>query len=172
MGCGRTTAVRKWLVVLALAGLAAGEAPQALAECPPFLAAAAAAYRVVLQQGEDAVRASSQDSPAGIQETVQFDLASHVCHRGPGQAYRAIGEASCLPAGEGGRVSVRYPFQLHYRKALTLEALFQAPWEPGTDGALQVEFEQESERWIPVAKREVLPQVEGRGRPAAKTDTP
>ncbi len=162
----------RWLVALALGGFATVPTPLAFAQCPPSLAAAAAIYRAALQGEEDAVRGSKPDSPVGIQETVQFSLANHACHRGPGQAYREFGEAVCLPREEGPRASVRYPFQLYFRKALTLEALFAAAWEPGTDGAFEVEFEQEGERWIPVAKREVLPQMEGRSRAGAKGPSP
>jgi len=162
MNCGTRNPVTARNLVAAIlclgwasSGFAAG------VECPPGLAAAAAAYGATLGLEQGAIRDSSLGSPLGVEETVQFNLADHACHRGPGQAYREFGAPVCLPpAGQSNR-SVRYPFQLYFRKALTLEALYQASWEPGSDGALQVEFEAEGKGWIPVARREVLPQLEG-----------
>ncbi len=126
-------------------------------ECPPGLGAAAEAYRQVLQTEQDQIRNSSTDAPRGVEETVQFDVPSHACHRGPGQAYRRFGVPGCEPNGHGEAGVVRYPFALFFRKALTLEAMYAKDWEEGSDGAFEVVFEKEGDRWVPVSKREVLP---------------
>lgn len=158
MRSAAAAALAFWLVPAAWAGGA----------CPPGLLEAAQAQGETLEARERAVRGSTLALPEGVEETVQFDLAAHACHRGPGQAYREYGEPVCLAAGEGERVRVRYPYRVFYRRALTLDGLFRAAWEEGTPGALQVEFEPEPggrpevPRWVPVSRREVLPQLEGR----------
>jgi hypothetical protein len=138
------------------------------------LAEAARAYRQVLQEEQDAVRGSELASPRGVEQVVQFDLASHACHRGPGQAYRAYEEPAVRQGDAGEAVAVRYPFRVFYRKALTLDELFRSGWEEGTPGALEVRFEPEpreegeAPRWVPISRREVLPQLEGGSRGAGR----
>lgn len=143
--------------LVAVAGLLLG-AVEAWAQggCPPGLREAAREQGRTLAEAQRAIRASGLASPAGIEETVQFDLGNHACHRGPGQAYREYGEPRCQPAREDGRVWVDYPYGLFYRKALTLEEMFRKGWTEGSAGILRVTFEAEGARWIPVAKREVL----------------
>ncbi len=162
----------RWVAALALVAALGLVSSAGAQECPSGLQSAARDYRRALQEAQHAIRDSGPGAPAGVEETVQFDLASHACHRGPGQAYREFGEPSCRPPGEGVSASVRLPFQVMFRKAPTVEALFQAGWEPGTDGALQVEFEREGERWIPVARGEVLPQLEGDGGAKTRAGAP
>lgn len=155
------------LAALLLLGAAGPEAPLADGfEGRPGLAEAARAYRQVLQAEQDDVRGSELASPRGVEQVVQFDLASHACHRGPGQAYREYEEPAVRQGEAGAAVAVRYPFRIFYRKALTLDELFRAGWEEGTPGALEVRFEPEpgddgeAPRWVPVSRREVLPQLE------------
>lgn len=163
------------LAALLLLGAAAPVAhPADGFEGRPGLAAAARAYGQVLQAEQDEVRGSELSSPRGVEQVVQFDLASHACHRGPGQAYREY-EAPAVRQGDAGEaVAVRYPFRIFYRKALTLDELFRAGWEEGTPGALEVRFEaeprdeEEPPRWVPVSRREVLPQLEGGNRGAGR----
>lgn len=163
---------RAWWVAAGLLGpgLALAQVP-----CPPGLLAAAQGQGRELARAEEIVRKSTLASPAGIEDTVQFDLSIHSCHRGPGHAYREHGAPECQPPEADGRVPVRYPFRLHYRQALTLEALFAKPWKEGSPGILQVTFEPEGDRWIPVARRELLDlsavgakKGSGAGHPAAK----
>jgi len=149
-------------LVLLLATVTANAAAQEA--CPPGLAAAAALMGQTMQQEQEVIRAASLDRPEGIEETVQFDLGAHACHRGPGQAYRVFGEPACRPPDDQGRVPVRYPYRLQYRKALTLDELFRQEWQEGSDGAQQVLFEREGDRWIPVGRKEVLLQLEGNRR--------
>ncbi|GAB4258225.1 MAG: hypothetical protein Kow0092_05700 [Deferrisomatales bacterium] len=158
---------RLWWAAAALVGLFLGPAPAA--ECPPALGESAAAYRATLNEEQRAIRDSTLDSPRGIEETVQFDLGAHACHRGPGQAYREYGEPECVPAEEPDTARVRFPYRLAFRKALTLDALFGKEWQRGSDGLLQVTFQREGGRWLPVARREVLT-TGGRtgGHPGAK----
>jgi len=130
--------------------------------CPPGLGAAAEVMRQTMQQEQERIRDSTLSSPQGVEETVQFDLGAHACHRGPGQAYRIFGAPQCMAADGQGVVPVRYPYALRYRKALTLDELFLKPWQPGSDGLQQVQFEPEGERWVPVARKEILIQLEGR----------
>ncbi len=161
----------RWLVLAALLapGPAAAQAP-----CPPGLLSAARAQGAELAREEQRVRDSTLASPAGIEETVQFDLSAHSCHRGPGHAYRVFGAPACQPRGADGRVDVRYPFQLFYRQALTLDALFAKPWKEGSPGLLQVTFEPQGDRWIPVARRELLDTsaVGGKGKGGAGHSKP
>lgn len=140
------------------------------------LAEAARAYGQVLQAEQDEVRGSELSSPRGVEEVVQFDLASHACHRGPGQAYREYEEPAVRQGEAGEAVAVRYLFRVFYRKALTLDELFGAGWEEGTPGALEVRFEAELQdeeqppRWVPVSRREVLPQLDGSNRGAGRSE--
>ena len=143
------------LLAVAATGAAAQEA------CPPGLAAAVAVMGQTMQEEQERILTSSLDRPEGVEETVQFDLGAHACHRGPGQAYRVFGEPACRPPDDQGRVPVRYPYQLQYRKALTLDELFRQAWQSGSDGVQQVLFEREGERWLPVGRKEVLLQLEG-----------
>ena len=123
------------------AGAAWGAAPAPeVAQCPPALLEEAELYRAALEVTQRAVRESGPTSPLGVEETVQFDKREHSCHRGPGQAYRVFDEPACLPARPDGRVPVRFPYRLFFRKALTLDALFEKEWKPGSDGILQVQF--------------------------------
>ena len=136
--------------------------------CPPGLMEAALAMRVTMQDEQEVIRASTLAQPEGVEETVQFDLGAHACHRGPGQAYRVFGEPTCRPVDAEGRIPVRYPYTLQYRKALTLDELFEKDWQPGSDGLQQVKFEAEGARWIPVARKELLIQLEkNRSSPSA-----
>ncbi len=139
-----------------LVALVLGWGAAARAECPDGLAAAAEAYQAVLNAEQAAVRGATLASPRGIEQTVQFDLSTHACHRGPGQAYREYGPPRCLPPGDDGVVAVRYPYRLFFRRALTLEELFEQPWEEGSDGILQVRFGREDDRWIPLGRKEIL----------------
>ncbi len=147
-----------WRLVGAVAVVAAlGAAPlPGAAGCPPGLEEAAEAYRQAMNREQAQIRASTRESPRGVEATMVFDRASHGCHRAPGQAYREFGPPECLEPRQGRRVAVRFPYRLFFRKALTLEELFERDWEPGSDGILQVIFEREGERWVPVARREVL----------------
>lgn len=153
------------LLLLGSAGPAA--CPAAGFEGRTGLAEAARAYGQVLQAEQDAVRGSELASPKGVEQVVQFDLASHACHRGPGQAYREYQEPAVRQGAAGEAAAVRYPFRVFYRRALTLDELFRAEWQEGTPGALEVRFEPEpgeegqAPRWVPVSRREVLPQLEG-----------
>ena len=134
-------------------------------ECPPGLRGAVEAYRKALQAEQHQIRDSRAEAPRGVEETVQFDVPSHACHRGPGQAYREFGVPACEPNGPGQASVARYPFALFFRKALTLEAMYSKDWEEGSDGAFEVVFEEEGDRWVPVSKREVLPAArEGEGK--------
>lgn len=149
--------------VLLLAAVTASASAQEA--CPPGLAAAAALMGQTMQQEQEVIRTSSLQSPEGVEETVQFDLGAHACHRGPGQAYRVFGEPACQHPDDQGRVPVRYPYRLQYRKALTLDELFRQEWQEGSDGVQQVLFEREADRWIPVGRKEILLQLES-NRPA------
>lgn len=153
------------LFVTLAAAVGAAESP-----CPPGLAAAAEAMWQTMQREQELIRDSTLASPQGVEETVQFDLGAHACHRGPGQAYRIFGEPQCMTADDRGRIPVRYPYELRYRKALTLDELFGKPWQPGSDGLQQVAFEPEGERWVPVARKEVLIQLERRSPAATGRD--
>ncbi|MDF1552419.1 MAG: hypothetical protein P1P84_05120 [Deferrisomatales bacterium] len=160
------------LLLAGSAALAAGDVP-----CPPGLPEAAQAMRRTMQQEQEVIRASSLAAPEGVEETVQFDLGAHACHRGPGQAYRVFGEPTCRPADAAGLVPVRYPYELQYRKALTLDELFAQEWKEGSDGLQQVQFQLEGGRWLPVARKEVLLQLEGNraagaGHPGAARPPP
>ncbi len=133
------------------------------APCPPGLEAAAELYRQGMNREQAEIRTSTRENPRGVEPTTVFDRASHGCHRAPGQAYREFGPPECLEPVENGRVPVRLPYRLFFRKALTLEDLFEQEWQPGSDGVLLVTFEQEGDRWIPVARREVLDLGSGPG---------
>lgn len=156
-----------WMIALflVLAGSTAAAAEDI--PCPPGLPEAARVMRQTMQQEQEVIRTSSLASPEGVEETVQFDLGAHACHRGPGQAYRVFGEPTCRPADAEGLVPVRYLYELQYRKALTLDELFAEEWQAGSDGLLQVKFQREEESWIPVARKELLLQLEGNRTPAA-----
>ncbi len=125
------------------------------AECPPALTAAAEAYRQRLDAQQQAIRGSGPDAPLGVEPTMMFDRASHGCHEGRGQAYRVYRAFRCTEVGEDEAV-VRYPYRLFFRRALTLEELFGRAWEQGSDGILEVRFQREGDRWVPVSRREVL----------------
>ncbi|HSH69975.1 MAG TPA: hypothetical protein VK997_08660 [Deferrisomatales bacterium] len=160
------------LLLVGSAAVAAEDVP-----CPPGLQEAAQAMGQTMQQEQEAIRASSLASPEGVEETVQFDLGAHACHRGPGQSYRVFGAPACRPADAAGLVPVRYPYELQYRKALTLDELFAEEWKEGSDGLQQVQFQLEGGRWIPVARKEVLLQLEGNraggaGHPGAAQPPP
>ena len=150
-----------WMIALLL--LLAGSAAVAAEDvpCSPGLQEAARAMRQTMQQEQEVIRVSSLASPEGVEETVQFDLGAHACHRGPGQAYRVFGEPTCRPADAEGLVPVRYLYELQYRKALTLDELFAKEWQEGSEGLQQVKFQREGERWIPVERKDLLLQLEG-----------
>ncbi len=145
------------------------------AECPPALTAAAEAYRQRLNREQEAVRKSTLSAPRGVEGTMMFDRASHGCHEGKGQAYRVYETFRCTE-GDGGTAVVRYPYRLFFRRAPTVEELFEKPWKPGSDGILEVEFQREGNRWIPVSRREVLDLGDAgapsRGRPPQRPAGP
>lgn len=153
----------RWSLALLLATVTAGASAQQA--CPPGLAAAAARMGETMQEEQEVIRTSSLARPEGVEETVQFDLGAHACHRGPGQAYRVFGEPACQRPDDQGRVPVRYPYRLQYRKALTLDELFRREWQEGSDGVQQVLFEREGDGWIPTGRKEILLQLES-NRPA------
>jgi hypothetical protein len=148
--------VRRFVAIVGLLLCLVGKHVPA-AECPPGVRGAVEAYRQALQAEQHRIRDSGAEEPRGVEETVQFDVPSHACHRGPGQAYREFGAPACEPGSPGQASVVRYPFALFFRKALTLEALYAKDWEEGSDGAFEVVFEKEGDRWVPVSRREVLP---------------
>jgi hypothetical protein len=96
------------------------------------------------------------DSPLAIEETVQFDQASHNCHKGPAQSYRVLGEPGCAEDSPEGAVTVSYPFDLYYRQGPDLATLFGRDWEWGSNGFLEVEFRPLDGSWAPASSREVL----------------
>lgn len=145
-----------FFALLGAAAVAGWVGGPAAAGCPEGLGTAAEAYRRALAEEQRAVRESTLASPVGIEETVQFDLGNHACHRGPGQAYREFAAPECLVPRPDGRVPVRYRYRLFFRRALTLEELFARPWEEGSDGIVEALFEPDGARWVPVSKREVL----------------
>ena len=129
--------------------------------CPEGLIAAASSYRESLNSAQELIRAGSLQSPLGTEETVQFDLTTHACHRGPGQAYRVYGDPECQSAAAAAKRRVLYPFRVYFRQALTLQELFRKPWREGSDGYLQVEFKREGSTWLAVTKKELLDRKEG-----------
>ena len=101
-------------------------------------------------------RDSTLADPLGIQPMTSFDRASHKCHEVPGQVYREFKVPSSYRKDEDGTVVLRSRYDLFYRQAEDLPGIFSLPWEQGSDGAIQVRFEQIDGQWEAVEKREVL----------------
>lgn len=169
--------LRRALVMLLPAALLWGAAPAARGEgWPEGLAAAAEEHRQTLNRKQAATRDGTLASPVGVEESVQFDLQNHACHRGPAQAYREYGEPDRAPAepGRSGRVAVlggeerarvRYPYRVWFRQALTLEEMFAKPWREGNDGSIEVEFRRSGKGWIAFGKKELLGRGEEKQEP-------
>lgn len=157
------------LALLLGSGAAAGGGPW-----PEGLEAPASSYRQTLNAAEALIRAGTLAQPRGIEEALQFDKETHGCHRGPAHAYREYGEPEppSLPKSKKGsakveRVTVRYPYRVFYRQAMTLEALFEKPWKEGNEGAVEVEFRSTPRGWEPGLKRELLGDPTKAARPGA-----
>ncbi len=151
---GRVSRLTAALVVVFLAAGAGWGAEES--DCPPSLRESIASMQATMEEEEEGIRTSTLEAQRGVEETVQFDLAAHACHRGPGQSYRVFTGHRCLEPDGAGRVPVRYSYELFFRKALTLEELFQKEWEQGSGGLHQVVFEPDGDRWVPAARKDVL----------------
>jgi hypothetical protein len=127
---------------------AAGPWPEGLRE-------AVHSYFQTLQVTEYRTRDSSLEEPLGIQPMTEFDRVSHKCHEVPGQVYR-IYKVPNYFSEDNGSYMVRSKFQLFYRQAEDIAAIFAQTWGQGSDGAIQVRFELVDEAWEVVEKRELL----------------
>ena len=137
-----------FLIITIEPASAAGPWPEGLRE-------AVHSYFQTLQVTEYRTRDSSLEEPLGIQPMTEFDRASHKCHEVPGQVYR-IYKVPNYFSEDNGSYMVRSKFQLFYRQAEDIAAIFAQPWGQGSDGAIRVRFEQVGEEWEAVEKREVL----------------
>ena len=155
------------LLVFALRSGAASPPPV----WPLALEEAALRYRASLAAEQEAVRTSSLKSSFGVEETMQFDLATHACHRGPGQAWRDYGAPSFTGA-TGDDARVRYPYRLQFRQALTLEEMFQKPWREGSDGEIEVVFRRTAEGWKPGPAKDLLVRKEDASKKGTKDGDP
>jgi hypothetical protein len=160
------------LMIVLLAPFAALAEP---VECAPGLADAAQSYRLVLQAEQYEIRDSLEADPRGVVPTSVFDLVSHSCHSVTGQAYRIYGIARCRPQKEELRATVRYPFNLFYRRESREKTLFEQDWEEGSDGLWQVTFERTGKGWETAGQKEVLdltsnPDKSHKGPPGVKPD--
>ncbi len=99
---------------------------------------------------------STLASPLGIQPMAAFDRVSHKCHEEPGQVYRIYKVPSYFTEDADGSFLVRSKFDLFYRQAGSVAEIFSQPWEEGSDGAIQVRFEQVNGNWEAVEKRGLL----------------
>lgn len=126
------------------------------ATCPKGLEAAAHEYLMAQQQIQYATRDATTENPVGVEPASLFDLEIHACHSAPGQHYRIYRSPVCQEPADDGAVEVRFPFELKYRAAETMEKLFAAPWKEGTEGIWQVRFERRPEGWVVVKEKEVL----------------
>jgi len=122
---------------------------------PEGLREAVHSYFQTLQVTEYRTRDSSLEEPLGIQPMTEFDRAGHKCHEVPGQVYR-IYKVPNYFSEDNGSYMVRSKFQLFYRQAEDIAAIFAQTWGQGSDGAIQVRFELVDETWEVVEKRELL----------------
>ena len=136
------------LIVTIGPAAAAGPWPEGLRE-------AVHSYFQTLQVTEYRTRDSSLEEPLGVQPMTEFDRAGHKCHEVPGQVYRIFKVPNYFSEEEGSYV-VRSKFQLFYRQAEDIAAIFSQPWGQGSDGAIRVRFELGEGKWGAVEKREVL----------------
>jgi len=137
--------------LLAVAGplSAAGPWPEGLRE-------AVNSYFQTLQVTDYRTRDSTLEEPLGIQPMTEFDRAGHKCHEVPGQVYRIYKIPNYFSEDTDGSFRVRSKFDLFYRQADSVAEIFSNPWEQGSDGAIQVRFEQVDGTWEVVEKRELL----------------
>jgi len=124
--------------------------------CPHDLVDAGKAYIAELQLFQNKIRQSDSESPLGLQETMQFDRAAHFCHGGPAQAVKDFSLPQCISSDKEGVFILKYPYQVRYRQAATVKALYEAPWEEGSDGFLLVEFFKENEKWKVAGEKESI----------------
>jgi hypothetical protein len=122
---------------------------------PDGLREAVHSYFQTLQVTEYRTRDSSLEEPLGIQPMTEFDRASHKCHEVPGQVYR-IYKVPNYFSEDNGSYMVRSKFQLFYRQAEDIAAIFAQTWGQGSDGAIKVRFKLVDGKWEAVEKREVL----------------
>jgi len=133
-----------------------GDSENSTGACPRDLVEAGNAYISELQLFQNKIRQSNAESPLGVQQTMQFDRAAHSCHGGPAQAVKDFGMPRCISSDKEGSFILKYPYQVHYRQAATVQALYEAPWEKGSDGFLLVEFLRENEKWKVAGERESI----------------
>jgi len=122
---------------------------------PEGLREAVHSYFQTLQVTEYRTRDSSLEEPLGIQPMTEFDRAGHKCHEVPGQVYR-IYKVPNYFSEDNGSYMVRSKFQLFYRQAEDIAAIFAQTWGQGSDGAIQVRFKMVDGNWEAVEKRELL----------------
>jgi hypothetical protein len=123
---------------------------------PEGLREAVNSYFQALQVTAYRTRDSTLEDPLGIQPMTEFDRASHKCHEVPGQVYRIYKVPGYFSKDAGGAFLVRSRFDLFYRQAGSIAEVFSQPWEQGSDGAIQVQFEHVNGDWEAVEKRELL----------------
>ena len=122
---------------------------------PEGLREAVHSYFQTLQVTEYRTRDSSLEEPLGIQPMTEFDRAGHKCHEVPGQVYR-IYKVPNYFSEDNGSYMVRSKFQLFYRQAEDIAAIFAQTWGQGSDGVIRVRFEEVNGDWEAVEKRELL----------------
>ena len=123
---------------------------------PEGLREAVNSYFQTLQVTDYRTRDSTLEAPIGIRPMSEFDRTSHKCHEVPGQVYRIYKVPNYFSEGTDGAFLVRSRFELYYRQAASVVEIFSQPWEEGSDGAIQVRFEQVEGSWEAVGKRELL----------------
>jgi hypothetical protein len=141
---------------LAASTMFAITSPAAAAEpWPEGLREALTSHIQAIQVIEYRTRDSTLEDPLGIQPMTSFDRAGHKCHEVPGQVYRIYKIPNYFREREGSYV-VRSKFQLYYRQADSIAEIFSLPWGQGSDGAIQVRFQQVDGNWEVVESREIL----------------
>jgi hypothetical protein len=133
---------------------------------PAGLEAVATGELARLREAQERIRLATIQAPQGIELTQQYDRANHACHTGPAQSFREFDSPRVRGALEGGRIPVRYPYRLRYRKAATLPELFAKGWSEGTGGQVEIVFGRVGDSWERQSSREVFEPATGRsGRP-------
>ena len=144
-------------IYLALAALLLVIGPASASErWPEGLREAVNSHFQGLQVTEYLIRDSILEDPRGIQPMTSFDRASHKCHEVPGQVYRVYKIPTFYTEDEDGTLVFRSRFELFYRQADSIAEIFDQTWEQGSDGAIQVQFEQVEGNWEEVETRELL----------------
>jgi hypothetical protein len=155
---GKRVLVRGVLALyLSVFALLTGAGPlSASGPWPEGLREAVNSYFQTLQVTDYRTRDSTLEEPLGVQPMTEFDRAGHKCHEVPGQVYRIYKIPNYFSEDTDGSFLVRSKFYLFYRQADSVAEIFSKPWEQGSNGAIQVRFEQVGGKWEAVDKREIL----------------